>query len=579
MSIAKNIVFVCLSDTHGNHDNLEKLYTGIQETIAMDKQKNPEVKHVLFVPGDVHSMNGVLSAPSSGEYDIEVFAEIAKLFQYKFFTPGNHDYLHGESQLIGLIERAGFSAVISNVSFTENSNLFYGNIASVEIDGETLKIVGLMTPETLRCSNAQKYIKNVEDFIAPNFKNIKPDIILSHLGSPSDKLLPCNSIVVGGHTHDAQIFWHKHDDGKVNLVINSGAGEGFAVIRDSGRVAEFIKIQDCEPSPVIQEITKKYENKFGINLSQIVFKIHDKSVMPSGLDLPEDQIASTESHLRIVDSMMTRVTADAISEFFELKSNEFVLYPAAAIRTNFIPGQLVTGKALSETYYYNNQLVQIVLNGRELIAVLALGVMSGYKNFDNRGQLLIPSSGLKYGYDINQKSPGDTIRWVKIEEETEEKFISLDEKFIIVTTDWIANTIKKLYPEKVMDFYSSNLKIHAIVGEYLKDKILAESFAERVTCSQSLQEQAILADQPENHRAVAPSFDRFVVCKKDINYLLHQNNYEQDVCLSNLNNGKNLPGIAHSRIMSYAGILFPYPKECNDLNSEDARNLPRRMCV
>jgi 2',3'-cyclic-nucleotide 2'-phosphodiesterase (5'-nucleotidase family) len=326
---------------------------------------------------------------------------------------------------------------------------------------------------------------------------------MSHLGSKSDKSLPYQTIVFGGHTHDRQIDYQEK-----KLVINTGAGECIVAIRGSGPQTEIettiIEAAGYAPSPVIKALIARYEEKYRIDLNKFIFSITPDSVKPSGLELSEEEAQTAKSHLRINDALITRATADAIATGCD--HIDFALYPVAAIRSNFQPDQKIDLKLLFSTYYYDNTLAAVSLTGAELITLLAHGIMSGYKCWENRGQLLIPSAGLTYHYDISV-DPGKTIQWVKIKG----KFIDPDAKFTFVTTNWIAEEVLKLFPAKALTPYPKELKIFSLVATHLQDSVLKESFGERVTCNQSFKEQLALAQQPGNLRKDKPPFDRYKV--------------------------------------------------------------------
>lgn len=401
MSLNPNIVFIAFSDTHGNADKLAQLYTLIKQTIDRDHKANPEIQHILLVPDDVFGVSAIWSVLSDGQFDIDAISKIAELFpeKHRFFTPGNHDFYYGEEKLIALVNKAKFQVVISNTQFKANSELPFESLAKLTVSGEELTLGGLMTPETLNATPAREVIEDEKSINpCPKLETL-PDICLSHLGSRSDQALLQNekflnarsTIIVGGHTHDAQVPKNVPDGNC--LVVNTGAGECIVILRGGGKKPELLFAKDCSPSQEIGKLISDYEFEYKdkINLDELaktIFSIAENSETPSGLELKPN----TTSHLRIQDSLMMRFTADAIAESLRKKNEavDFVLYPAASIRSNFSPNQIVTGMHLFETYYYNEKLVKMNLTGSELVHLLALGVMQGYKCCANRGQLLTP---------------------------------------------------------------------------------------------------------------------------------------------------------------------------------------------
>ena len=153
-----NLVFIAFSDTHGDAEKLTRLHTIIEDTIKRDRAANPNVKHVLLIPGDVFSVNGIFSTISKGQFDIDTIAAIANLFpeELRFFTPGNHDFFYGKDQLLELIKKAKLRTIVSNTEFEKDSGLTFEKTGFFVVDNELIILGGLMTPETLNCQIAKK---------------------------------------------------------------------------------------------------------------------------------------------------------------------------------------------------------------------------------------------------------------------------------------------------------------------------------------------------------------------------------------------------------------------------------------
>ena len=135
----------------------------------------------------------------------EVLSKLASLFDAdaRLFLPGNHDYTHGESQLIKLIQDAGFQVVISNTEFNTNSALPFKKSIFLQNGNETIQIGGLMTPETLNNNNAKNVITAIDaDY---KFEEPSPDVIISHLGFKDDKRRQDTGHILGGHSHDLEV--------------------------------------------------------------------------------------------------------------------------------------------------------------------------------------------------------------------------------------------------------------------------------------------------------------------------------------------------------------------------------------
>lgn len=165
-----------------------------------------------------------------------------------------------------------------------------------------------------------------------------------------------------------------------------------------------------------------------------------------------------------------------------------------------------------------------------------------------------PSEGLTYAYDMEQKNPGDTILWVKIKD----KFIDPNAIFCIVTTDWIGDEVKKLYPTKAVEEDLDVLKIfEMVIIAQLNKANVYEKFGERIFPMQTPQYQAGLMQQPGNSRADDPGFNRY---KMEINVDAQQRNFERQKESSE----SSLSATPVQTISSFVGDFFKEPAENAD---------------
>lgn len=485
---------IALSDIHGVNVDFARLYTAVKEEIEADKKTDENIEHLFVVAGDVFSANKLLSKYSEGDLEVKALCKLAGLFRVnrRVFVPGNHDFIYGWKKLGELLEQGNFQLLVSNAEFSSEVGLNPVRSIKLSIGSEMKEFRGLMTPETNKSKEGKAALKSII-----NTKDLKLEdfggILISHLGLQDDRLLKTKADVIGGHSH--------HEDHEITMsgrfIINLGAHSRLyssIVIPEKDRVGTEVILMytgHYDPATEITGIIQEYE--MGVEkhldleqgkLSEVVFRVPKESKMLSGLDALEDSYDLMESHLRLSDSCVTRLTADAISK----KCGTIALVPAAAFRSNFVPGQNVTMRELMEMYYWDNMLVKVKTTGAELIKALARGVLSQPKNWHGRGRLLHPSSQLEYTYDL-ENQPENIITDVKYLGEP----INPDETYEIVSTNWIVETCN-LFPnaEVVKEFDD---RISFVVGEFAKDCVLSESFSERISCPQNLQWQEALAQK------------------------------------------------------------------------------------
>lgn len=474
-----------VTDTHGAETSLAKLNTAIKQQIEADKKNYKNIVPVLLICGDVIGVNRVLSSASKGEFDIAMITKLCQLFPQdkRLFVPGNHDFYYGDEVLKELVEKSNLQVVISNATFKNPAPFKFSKHVVLNLNGKRVSFAGLMLPSTQSDS--------IGEISQPKAFAKDPDFILSHLGLVHDLKLPYNSQIIGGHSHKPTIRFTSQN----HCVINGGAhGETFCTALTDGKNILHATLQsttDFTPDEEMLKIISEYEAKAREtnllpNSKEACFSIDEDSLPPSGLDATEAELRLSKNHLRNVDSVVTRLTADAFSDGFR-DTDVIGFLPAAAIRSKFFAGQKVTMRDLIPTFYDNNRLVRLRVTGKDILLALTNGVLTGYTNWHNRGGLLHPSDGFKYHYDLSQK-PEHVIQSVT----WRSKNIDLEAEYDVVTTNWAVDGAKLFPTEKIVEHFDKK-RIPNVVATYAKGLDATEKLSVRVTCAQTLEHQEIVS--------------------------------------------------------------------------------------
>jgi 5'-nucleotidase/UDP-sugar diphosphatase len=180
-----------------------RLVSGIKEA----RDTDPDA--LLLMAGD--AVQGTLYFT---KYEGRVKAEFMDMMGFDAMVTGNHEFDKGPEWLAGFISEVDFPVIAANVdtSRDEYLNNVIGPYVVKDIDGHTVGIIGLVTPDTPETSKpgnntafydqiaiAKKMVKELEG------AGVNKIIALTHLGYERDKDLARRvkgiDVVIGGHTH------------------------------------------------------------------------------------------------------------------------------------------------------------------------------------------------------------------------------------------------------------------------------------------------------------------------------------------------------------------------------------------
>jgi 5'-nucleotidase/UDP-sugar diphosphatase len=180
-----------------------RLVSGIEEARAID----PDA--LLLMAGD--AVQGTLYFT---KYEGSVEAEFMDMMGFDVMVTGNHEFDKGPAWLAGFISEVDFPVIAANIDTSRDEHLtdVIGPYVVKDIDGHTVGIIGLVTPDTPETSmpgknvifydqiaRAKKMVKELEK------AGVNKIIALTHLGYECDKDLARRvkgiDIVIGGHTH------------------------------------------------------------------------------------------------------------------------------------------------------------------------------------------------------------------------------------------------------------------------------------------------------------------------------------------------------------------------------------------
>ncbi len=194
---------VHLNDVHARLDELARVATLVEEIRA----QLPSV--VFFHAGD-QFLGTLYFTVHKGLAD----AEVLKLLGITAMALGNHEFNEGPLGLSRFADAVNFPLLCANCDVTQEPLLLgkIGRYVVLEVEGEKLGVIGVITPDTAWASNPGPRVTFTDPVAAVraavadlSAQGINKIVVLSHLGWAKDVELAQSvagiDLIVGGHSH------------------------------------------------------------------------------------------------------------------------------------------------------------------------------------------------------------------------------------------------------------------------------------------------------------------------------------------------------------------------------------------
>jgi 5'-nucleotidase len=413
--------------------------------------------------------------------------------QFDAMVLGNHEFSKGPDEAANLVNRIKFPVLAANLDVSREPALA-GKIkpyTTVQFEGQTIGIIGLITPDTAFIDYPGKNIVflPVEDsarkYIAElNEQGINKIIVLSHLGYQSDvslaKAVSGIDIIVGGHSHtfmggpefqqvglqpempypteltgpagDKVLIVHAWDDnqmlGQIKLnfddkgKIESYSGTPF-IYSTNG-----FKLLNADGWAHLCPCMAQYGNIMSVIAKNPEFKIYwnspdmDKVLQPYVNEAAPEINAvlgtASENLIRGPNTGPGPVVADAFLWSAQKvdPSVKLALYDTYDVRADIFQGVILANDAYMVLPLRQN-LVTITINGSTLKTLLEMGIDSHIKI--NMPPPCFEISGFKMTVDMTRKS-GGRITGIQVRN-ADGSYTDMDSSadYTVVTTDYLAD--------------------------------------------------------------------------------------------------------------------------------------------
>jgi 5'-nucleotidase len=164
--------------------------------------------------------------------------QIMNALGYDAMTLGNHEFDDGEEVLLNFVSGLEFPVVSANVdwaSFAELDELI-DEFAIVEVGGEQIGIIGLVTPDTPELTKASDELTFNADLIgvtqaaidALTAEGVNKIILVTHVGLDVDMQIAAGvtglDVIVGGHSHSLLSNAYVASEGTYPIAVEDAEG-------------------------------------------------------------------------------------------------------------------------------------------------------------------------------------------------------------------------------------------------------------------------------------------------------------------------------------------------------------------
>ncbi|RMF81003.1 MAG: multifunctional 2',3'-cyclic-nucleotide 2'-phosphodiesterase/5'-nucleotidase/3'-nucleotidase [Chloroflexi bacterium] len=421
------------NDVHGHHEPQRDGNGGAAREATVVNQIRDEVENSLLLDGGDRFTGTLFHQQWRGQDSVQIMNAIG----YDAMTLGNHEFDDGSQILADFINGLNFPVVTANVDFSDNE-LLAGLVdpwVVLDVNGENVGIIGLVTPETEILSSPADDLVFEHDLIAVTQNavdeltamGVDKIILLTHIGFAADQMVAQGvsgvDIVVGGHTNTFLSNIYAGAEGEYPLVLESASGEPVLVVQASTATVYLGRLDvEFDANGVLSD----WEGD-AILLSRYITPDPEVSDIVAGLAEPIEELRMTpvgtagvfltgdRTVCRAQECNLGNLITDALRNE---TGAQITFQNAGGIRADIDEGEVTLGEVLT-VLPFGNLVSTFELTGEEVIAALENGVSRitlGDDGLIDRSDLSgrFPQvSGIRYSYDASAE-PGNRIVSVEV---------------------------------------------------------------------------------------------------------------------------------------------------------------------
>lgn len=480
------------NDTHAHHEPNANGDGGAARQATVVDQIRGEVANVLLLDGGDRFTGTLFHQQHLGQDSVLIMNAIG----YDGMTLGNHEFDNGDQVLSDFVDGVLFPVVTANVDFSA-SELLAGKIppyAIIDVNGEQVGIIGLVTPDTPFASSPSDDLVFSDDLAGVTqaavdeltAQGVNKIILVTHIGLNFDMEVAAATtgidVIVGGHSHTllgnayvASVAEYpvvvENADGHSVYIVQAGEhdqylgridvsfdanGDVLEAAGDTIFLSRYIA-PDAELEGIVEELAEPIETLVQTPVGESgVFLVGDRAVC---------RVAECNLGNLITDAMRAETGAQiAIENGGGIRSN-VPLGIETPEELALDEAQTVTLGDVLTVLPFGNLTATVSLTGADVIAALENGV----SQVENGAGRFPQVSGIRYSWDGSQPA-GSRIVSVDVLNE-DGSYAPIDEEavYLVATNDFMRRGGDEytIFETNGIDPYDFGKPLDQVLAEYI----------------------------------------------------------------------------------------------------------------
>ncbi len=492
------------NDVHGHHEPQANGNGGAARQAAVVNQIREEGGNVLLLDGGDRFTGTLFHQQYRGQDSAQIMNAIA----YDAMTLGNHEFDDGDDILSAFVDALNFPVVTANVDFSA-SELLAGKITPytiLEVNGQQIGVIGLVTPETPTISSPGADLVFNADLVGVTqaavdeltTQGVNKIILVTHVGLAVDQEIAAAvtglDVIVGGHSHSLLGNAYVASVGEYPVVVENPNAEPVYIVQ-AGQYDEYLGRLNVtfDAEGVVTAATGD-----AILLSRYITPDPEVAGIVEALSGPIEQLrattigASAEVFLvgnravcRVEECLLGNLITDAMRAE---TGAQIAITNGGGIRADIETGEITLGEVLT-VLPFGNLASTFELSGADVIAALENGVSrivveNGMVKRDGAGGRFPQVSGIRFSFDPTLDA-GSRIVSVEVQAE-DGSFAPIDPAAIytLASNDFMrrGGDSYTVFAENAINAYDFGKTLDQVLAEYLASLIIVEPATEgRIT--------------------------------------------------------------------------------------------------
>lgn len=417
-----NLTIIHSNDTHAAHLPNSAGNGGVAIQAAVINQIRAENENTILVDAGDRFSGTLFHTVYKGQDQVQVMNQLG----YQAMALGNHEFDNGDDVLAAFIDGVSFPVLAANLDVSASAEL-NGKVqpyAIVDVNGQQIGIIGLVTADTLTIASPGENVKFNTDYVAVanataaelTDQGINKIILLTHTGFNVDEAFVASleniDVVVGGHSHTLFSNQNSGAAGRYPVVIETAAGATVYYVQAGANnqyLGQLNVVFDAEGVVTRATGDAIFLSRFITPDSEAVALIDDlneevKALGETSVGVSTDiLLVGDRSICRVEECLLGNLIADSMRAG---TGAQIAIMNAGGIRANIEAGDITVGDLLT-VQPFTNLMSTFDATGADIIAALENGVSrivvgeGGVVTRDSLDGRFPQVSGLRYSFDPN----------------------------------------------------------------------------------------------------------------------------------------------------------------------------------